>query len=83
MTANNILPKRILIIAAMETEIAPIRKKMLIEKQEHQKKYSFYWGEYNHHKILLVKSGVGKKNTLRALKNIPIDKIHYIIMIGS
>jgi len=79
------MPKRIIILAAMESEIVFMREKMLIEKEEHKKKYSLYWGDYLHHKILLLKSGVGKKNTLRILrvvKNIPVDNVKCILNIG-
>lgn len=69
----------------MESEIAFMKNKMLIEKEEHKKKYSLYWGEYLHHKILLLRSGVGKKNTLRILRivhSIPVKKVKCILHIG-
>ena len=79
------IPERIIILAAMESEIAFMRKKMLIEKEEHYKKYSLYWGQYLHHKIVLLKSGVGKKNIQRILKvidNIPVNRVKCILHIG-
>ena len=37
------LSQRVIIFAAMESEIFPIKRKMYIEKKSHHKKYSFYF----------------------------------------
>ncbi|MFH0924307.1 MAG: hypothetical protein V1872_01525 [bacterium] len=74
---------RIAILAAMDLEVTPIKKKILVEREYHQKRLSFYWGEYAGQKIVLVKSGIGKKNSYKALEELNrLEDVVCVINIG-
>jgi len=60
----------IAIIAAMDIELKPLLKRIKVEKKIEERKYYFIEGRYKNKKIVLVKTGVGFKNAVKAVEKL-------------
>lgn len=76
--------KKIVIIAAMEQELAAIKNKFENIEEKEIKDLIYYEGLLNARKYILIKSGIGKVNAARTTQML-IDyfDIEYIINVGT
>ena len=76
--------KKIVIIAAMEQELAAIKQKFEIVEEKKLKDLTYYEGTLNGKEYILIKSGIGKVNAARTTQMlIDFFDIEYIINVGT
>lgn len=76
--------KKIVVIAAMEQELAAIKQKFEIVEEKKLKDLTYYEGTLNGKEYILIKSGIGKVNAARTTQMlIDFFDIEYIINVGT